>query len=367
MANTTWQSTEFPFEYSSAGVPTYSFLRNKIINGGMAIDQRNQGASITPINLQYSVDRWQAGVSAASKFSLQQTSIAAGLGPYAGFGLTATSLSAYAVAAGDAFTVQQAIEGNNIGDLGFGTANATSVTVSFWAIASFAGNYGASVRNYANTRSYPFLYSIPVANTLTYITVTIPGDTAGTWVQSGAAGGLYLTFGLGVGTAFSGPPGVWASANYVSATGAFSLVGTNAATLTITDVQFETGTQATPFEYRLFGAELMLCRRYCFAINPGVTSAPFYPAYCQAATTVFGVIGFPEVMRATPSYTFVGTVANLQFNALSAYTIQAAPVFQFVSVYGALMEHGVIGCTAGIAGSVLSTTTAAQMIWSAEL
>ena len=51
-------------------------MRNRIINGAMRIDQRNAGASATPSNGQYTLDRWQQQMSASAKFSVQQDSSA---------------------------------------------------------------------------------------------------------------------------------------------------------------------------------------------------------------------------------------------------------------------------------------------------
>jgi hypothetical protein len=239
---------------------TFGF-ENRIINGGMTIDQRNVGASVTPTTGQYLVDRFSALLTQASKYTAQQN--AASVTPPVGFinYLGITSSSAYSVLAGDFFAIVHKIEGLNIADLAWGTANAKTVTLSFQVYSSLTGTFGGNLKNSAGNRSYPFTYSIPTANTWTTISVTIAGDTSGTWLTTNGIG-IEVDFGLGVGTTYSGTAGAWSANNYVSATGATSVVGTSGATFYITGVQFEVGSQATSFDFRDYGRELILCQRY---------------------------------------------------------------------------------------------------------
>ena len=238
--------------------------RNRIINGAMVIDQRNAGASVTPTNGQYTLDRWgcYAFGSATSKYTVQQN--AGSVTPPAGFRnyLGVTSTSSYSVAAGDITSVYQVIEGFNTADLGFGTASAATVTLSFWVRSSLTGTFGGSFKNSAGNRSYPFTYTISSANTWEQKSVTIAGDTTGTWVGATSGQGLFVIFSLGTGSTYSGTAGAWTAGDFYSATGATSVVGTNGATFYITGVQLERGTSATPFEYRDYGRELIMCQRY---------------------------------------------------------------------------------------------------------
>jgi len=234
-------------------------LKNRIINGAMVIDQRNAGASGTAN--AYTVDRFIYQPSQASKGTWQQN--AGSVTPPAGFinYLGFTSSSAYSVLTADFFRFAQPIEGYNIADLAWGTANAATITLSFWVRSSLTGTFGGCINNSDGSRSYPFTYTINSANTWEYETITIAGDTSGTWLTTNGIG-IRLSLSLGTGATYSGTAGAWAAANYVSATGATSVVGTNGATFYITGVQLEKGSTATSFDYRPFGTELILAQRY---------------------------------------------------------------------------------------------------------
>ncbi len=233
-------------------------FKNRIINGAMVIDQRNAGASVTPSTSTYTLDRWNAVNSIASKYTVQQVADAP-----AGFinSLKVTSSAATSLGASDYYYLQQNIEGLNVSDFAFGTANAVTSTLSFWVKSSLTGTFGGVLSNSAANRSYPFTYTISSANTWEQKNVTIAGDTTGTWLTTNGIG-LRVDFGLGVGSTFSGTAGSWAGTTYVSATGATSVVGTNGATFYITGVQLEKGSTATNFDYRPYGTELALCQRY---------------------------------------------------------------------------------------------------------
>jgi hypothetical protein len=255
----------------------------------MRIDQRNAGASVTvTTSTGYAIDRWGVGASVSSKYSVQQSSTAPN-----GFVNSAliTSLSAYSVGASEQFTFSQRIEGYNIADLGWGTANAQPITISFWVRSSLTGTFGGALRNRTFDRSYPFTYTINSANTFEYKTITIAGDTAGSWSVNNETG-IVLFFGLGVGTTFSGTAGAWAGTNYLSATGATSVVGTNGATFYITGVMLEKGSTATNYDVRPYGTELALCQRYyeeVFSFSPAGT------------TYIRENVYFKQTKRATPT------------------------------------------------------------------
>jgi hypothetical protein len=291
---------------SSAGL--YGF-KNRIINGAMSISQGAAGGTITPAvtsayATNYPVDRFQVIVGAASKLTTAQSSVAP-----AGFNFSTliTSSSAYTVGSGEVFVIRQNIEGFNTADLAFGTASASSITLSFWVRSSLTGTFGGSVQNSAANRSYPFTYTISAANTWEKETITIAGDTSGTWIGATNGIGLTVNFGLGVGSTNSGTAGAWAGSDFDSATGAVSVVGTNGATFYITGVQLEKGSVATSFDYRPY--ELSLCHRYCAIVSSstGVFQAAAY------YTSSWGVVPYPVTMRVTPTLTTIssGSTANL--------------------------------------------------------
>jgi hypothetical protein len=281
-------------------------MRNRIINGGMTIDQRYSGAAISAATLGsagFMVDRFGFQGSQSAKFSAQQNS--GGVTPPAGLTnyLGLVTAAAFTVGASDSFSVYQKIEGLNVADIGWGTANAQPVTVSFRVYSSLTGTFGGSVQNNAGTRSYPFTYSVPVASTWTTVSITIPGDTSGTWLKDNSTG-LFIQWGLGVGSTYSGAAGAWAGANYVSATGAVSVVGTLSATFYITGIQLEKGSTATPFEFRPYGMELALCHRYFQG------SQQYYGLKVASG---YARVSFPiPVMRAAPTVTYAdnGGTAN---------------------------------------------------------
>lgn len=290
-------------------------MRNRIINGDMKIDQRNAGASITPTTsgTWYGVDRWQASVTQSSKFTLQQsTDVPVGFKN----SLKVTSSSAYSVTGNDYFALLQQIEGYNVSDLGFGTANAATVTLSFWVKSSLTGSFGGSLENYAQNRCYSFPYTVNAANTWEYKTVTVAGDTTGTW-NTDNSGGLLVWFGLGASGTRVGTAGAWGtqSGSGLQPSGTVSVVGTNGATFYITGVQIEAGTAATPFENRHYGTELALCQRYYQKYNTSSGNEGWQVMVNYSGSDCYGAFLYPVTMRSAPAFSYSG---NSDFTLLIA-------------------------------------------------
>ena len=275
-------------------------FKNRIINGAMVIDQRNAGASVTPTNLQYTVDRWNTLLTQSGKFSVQQNS--GSVTPPQGFSnyLGAVSLSAYSVTAGDRFVIQQSIEGYNISDLGWGTAGAKTITVSFWVRSSLTGTFGGAMIGGAGPASYPFSYTINSANTWEQKTIVVPGATSDTWGSTNT-NGISIRFSLGAASNQSGTANAWAySSNLSSATGAVSVVGTSGATFYITGVQLEKGSTATSFDYRPYGTELALCQRYYEVIEYIYLMFP----WGSGTQVIRSWVNYKVTKRAAATFTF---------------------------------------------------------------
>jgi hypothetical protein len=300
-----------------ANLPNTFGFKNRIINGAMVIDQRNAGASVTATSgggYFYSTDRWITYNLVGVNFTTQRVTDAP-----TGFvnSTRLTFANAFSLTSTGEATFQQVIEGFNVADLGWGTAGASSIAVSFWAKASFTGTFSVGVCNGTGTRAYATTYTINAADTWEYKTVTIPGDTSGTWATDNTQG-LFLRFMLASGSNF-----VVSSNNaWTTRAGAYnaadSVYGTRAigaatsisagATWQITGVQLEAGSTATSFDFRDYGRELMLCQRY--AVLLGTTSGG-YTITIGRGMSNGGSAGWrtmlqvPYPMRATPSLTAV--------------------------------------------------------------
>ena len=294
-----------------------SFKRNRIINGNMVVDQRNAGASITPVADQYGVDRFNYYLSQSSKFTAQQNG--GSVTPPAGFtnymGLTVGASANVTVSAGDYFGTRQMIEGYNVSDLGWGSANAKTITLSFWVRCSLTGTMGGALSNAGATRSYPFSYTINAANTWEQKTITIAGDTTGTWNTTTGIG-IEVRFTLGAGSTYTSTANVWAAGNYTTSTGATNIIATNGATFYITGVQLEVGTKATPYEMQIYSDQLAQCQRYYWktynqSTVPGAASSTAtYRTRAYVSSYAAAVVQFPVLMRTTPTVTLYNPVTG---------------------------------------------------------
>jgi hypothetical protein len=341
------QGSVYPSSLSTGG-PTWDTLgninvantfgyKNRIINGGMVIDQRNNGASVTPTVAIYTLDRWLTNNTQVSKFSVQQN--AGSVTPPAGYKnyLGVTSLSAYSVLTSDFFSIVQTIEGLNTADLAWGTASASTVTISFWVRSSLTGTFGGSLNNSDYSRSYPFSYTISAANTWEQKSVTIAGDTTGTWLTTNGKG-IQLYFNLGAGATYSGTAGAWAGATYVSSTGATSVVGTSGATWYVTGVQLEKGATATSFDFRDYGRELAMCKYYYRKMGGEIAADIIVQGYSVAAQGVSCTLPLDTGMRVAPTVTQVGT-----WTVVSAGTTVFYPSSTSIGFQRATSTTGAVG------------------------
>ena len=345
-------------------------FRNRIINGAMVIDQRNAGALVSgATGGTYVLDRWKFWANGGGgSYTVQQSTISP-----AGFtnSLALTQTTSYSPTGSDYSIFAQYIEGYNVSDFGWGASGATAVTLSFWVRSSLTGTFGGAVSNSSQARSYPFTYTISAANTWEYKTITIPGDTTGTWIKNTGAG-ILLFWQLGVGSTYLGTAtGAWQAATYLGATGATQITATNGATLYITGVQLEKGSTATSFDHRDYGRELALCQRYYQSIAGSTLSGDQYvmAGHCNTNTQARFTYTYVVPMRASPTVTY-GTASNYMVYSGAAAVLGTAVTqagagdFRFLGTSVTVAS----GLTAGYGAVLLGLNTTASTIQvSAEL
>jgi len=325
-------------------VPNSSFLRNRIINGDMRIDQRNAGASVTLTNsVGYVVDRFRSvALGTSLGFSTARSTTAP-----TGFvnSLLTTVTTAKNPSSTDQARVNQYIEGFNVSDFGWGTVSAVSITLSFWVRSSVIGTYCVAFLNADSaTRSYVGTYTINSSNTWEYKTITAPGDTSGTWT-TGNSVGLGVSFSLGCGTSFNAAAsGTWYGAEYQQTAAQTLWINNASATFYLTGVQLEVGTAATPFERRQYGQELALCQRYYEQFGPGYR-VNLTTAANMGTTTSAGPFRWRVQKRTAPTVTVSGGWRTLGANQGASVSIS----------FGELSNE-----SASISGSVGSGYTQGQ-------
>jgi hypothetical protein len=348
-------------------VPVTGF-KNRIINGRMQISQR--GTSFTGISTDgpYTVDRFQYAMNGGGAVSSSQSSTSP-----AGFSnslLTTVTTADGTVASSSYYQVRQNIEGFNIADLNWGTANSKTVTVSFWVNCSVLGTYTFTLRNAGGAVSYVTTYSIPVANTWTYITITVPGPTIGTWGSTNDTG-IFATWDLGTGsTSVTSSTNTWIAGNFTGATGATKLINTNGATFYLTGVQLELGSTATSFDYRPYGTELALCQRYYYKLAIGQGNSRALSGYISSTTQSINLLNMPVSMRTSPTaletsgtaahYSVAYTNTETTCSAVPSYNDAS---FNTVSVIGPVAS----GLTPGQGCQLRYINASAYLAVSAEL
>jgi hypothetical protein len=275
-------------------------FRNRLINGNMVIDQRNAGAAVTGSG--FAVDRFQTVATSITSLAVssQQVSDApSNSGFNFSYKYTVTT-AATAYSSGGRTGVLHRVEGNNTADFMFGTANAKAITLSFWVKSSISGTYSVGILNNDSTRAYPATYQIASANTWEYKTITIPGETSGTWLTDNGRG-IQIEFCLGADASRLGTANAWNSAFVTGSTGTTLLSDTLNATWQITGVQLEAGSVATPFERRPYGTELALCQRYLPAFNFNGTNQPCAVGVAYSTSASVMNLIHPVLTRVAPT------------------------------------------------------------------
>jgi len=291
------------------------------VNGSMEVSQEK--GLLGPVNVGYALDGFGVSGVGSMVAVVQQTASS----PPPGFlySLHATITTGQpSLAATDYRTFFTYLEGYRVARLAWGNATAQPLTIAFWVRTSRTGMYSGSVKNQDNTRSYPFPFTMNAANVWEYKTVTIPGDTGGTWAKTNGIS-IVLSFAIAVGTTYAGPPNVWATANYVGVTGSINGGAATNDIFNITGVVVLPGIEAPSAErsaliMRPYAQELVTCQRYW---ETGTTwwagNAP------GAGFAVGGFISFTE-KRAVPTLTkgAFNSQLNAATNVLDSATMKSA-------------------------------------------
>jgi hypothetical protein len=335
----------------------------------MRIAQRGTSAisvSTDPTPRNYPVDRFFCSASGGGVYSTQQSSTVP-----TGFNnsiINTVTTADSSIAAGDVYYIAHAIEGFNMADLAWGTADAQTVTLSFWVRSSITGTFSGSIRNSASNRAYVFTYTINAANTWEKETITIAGDTSGTWETTTSAG-AFIAWDLGSGTNFNGTASSWTAGNYLRASSATNWIATNGATFYITGVQLEVGSTATPFERRQYTNELSLCQRYYWKVASGASSTNDIAQGFMLNTTVFIVfLQHPVYMRTGPSLVqTTGTNYYCFERSVDQDFFDSFTISQPTARLSVLYNNTQVSGTTGISGNCYSNNASASLALSAEL
>jgi len=353
----------------ATGMPygSSSFLRNRIINGNMVIDQRNSGAAVSLSAAgTFTVDRWRSGSNGtwtSAIFSAQQNkgsvTLPAGFTNYIGIQTTTADST---LTSGTAYEFTQPIEGFNVSDLAWGTANAKTVTLSFLVYSNLTGTFGGSICNSAVNRFYPFSFTISSANTWTTINVTIVGDTTGTWLTTNGVG-LYVRYSLGAASNLLGAAGSWTGTTYVGVTGQQQISASTSNYIYITSVQLEQGSVATPFERPLYSKQLADCQRYLPVQQLLNGQQTQFLGMCTSTTTAYFNIPFSVTARVAPTG-FVLTAGSLfPANASGASTANGTASFNTAqTTQGQIVINSASGLVAGNA-TFLYPNNNATLYW----
>jgi len=309
--------------YLSPAYVNEDSFKNRIINGAMQIDQRNNGSATTE---EWSCDRWST-INSSGVLTKQRVQDSP-----QGFGYSQkiTVTTAGTRNAGDFAVITQKIEGCNIADLNFGSANAKSISLSFWVKSSMTGLFSGGISSGNNNRFYGFTYTITTANVWQKIVVQgVLGDTSGGITEyptsQGGVAGLIVKLDLGSGSTYQGTANSWnAQTNRLGVSGTVGFAQTSSATFQVTEIQLEKGLLATDFDFRDVQQELARSQRY-FEIAQGVviTTANIFKEFpykvLKAKTVTFSNLSFSSGTGA--SFIYSGTDRAYQETAHSTNSL----------------------------------------------
>lgn len=339
----------FP-DSSVQGTAGYTGFRNKIINGAMVINQRNGSPYTVNSSTNYTLDRFEGAAVGGGVFSVTQSNIIPN-NYYTNSALITVTSTASSYASSDYYFLQQKIEGYNLYDLGWGAGAAQGIAVSFWVRSSIPGTYSFHLINASANYSYVAAYTISAVNTWQYVSISVPGPTAGTWNTTNGVG-VYAGWDLAAGTGRQTTSGAWTSgASFYSSTPSnIQFMSTLGATFYVTGLQIESGSISTPFERRLYGTELALCQRYYETAGRGLGGVTYSTAYANVSFT------YAVVKRGTPNITLLTTTPAISQFGTGGFTAVAAAISgSAIGTAGAYIQwNGYTGLT-GNTGFNVST------------
>ena len=288
--------------------------RNIIINGDMSIAQRGTSTVSITASGYYTADRFRTVASSFGAWTQSQdTDVPSGQGFSTSLKLDCTTADA-SPSASDVFFIQQRIEGQILQYLKKGTANAESLTLSFWVKSNKTGTYILELYDADNSRQISKSYTINSASTWEKKTLTFAGDTTGVFDNDNSAS-LDVNFWLGAGSTYTSGTlntswGARVDANRV--VGQVNLADSTSNDFWITGVQLEAGTTASDFEFLPVDVNLQRCQRYYYRITGSPAgSAAFNTIGSGTAiltTRARVVMHHPVTLRTNPSISYTGTL-----------------------------------------------------------
>jgi hypothetical protein len=345
-------STNITTEYiNDLQYPTNGPLsnRNIIINGGMQVDQRNNGITSTAsASAEYCIDRFTIQANVGTGHTTIQSNDAPD-----GFGhsLRLEVGSGSSPGADDFGRIYYSIEGYDVNCLNLGTAEVEAFTLSFYVKSSLSGTFGGTIKDEgAPSATYTFSYTVSATNTWERHTVTVPAGTftSGTYGNT-TSRGLLISWDLGEGANRSLSTGYSTTApgGQLGLTGGVKVLETAGATWLLTGVQLERGTRATPFEHRTYSEELLKCQRYFVKIrnlSNGVARTFIMGGF--TSTRAFGGIALPT-MRIDPTTTF----NNMRLEELD---LTGSAVMTKFYTYTTQSDGWMIGMEANVASGLVA-------------
>jgi hypothetical protein len=297
----------------------------------MSIAQRSTSVASITASGYYTLDRWNIGASSLGTWTnTQSTDVPTGQGFATSFKLDCTTADA-SPAAGDYFQLNQSFEGQNLQYLKKGTANAVSLTASFWVKSTKTGTFICELLDLDNSRQISKSYTVDVTDTWEKKTITFEGDTTGALANDNGSS-LVLSFWLGAGSTYSSGTlnTSWASiTNANRAVGQVNIADSTSNDWYITGVQLEAGTTASDFEFLPVDVNLGRCQRYFYKIESSGTTSNnnITTGFTYGTAGVQSNVKMEVLMRATPSFSYdIGANGLVLYNNVDSVTASVPKV-----------------------------------------